>query len=189
MLQGSYADPGKAFCSYCGYPPMERWRSRAPRTCTRCHSGTVLRAAGGLQPSFDDPFLIVDEQLRLQAVSRNAEVVLMVTEPAAVGAPIEDFLISDNGDPDHIQLARLVEDAIAGSMEPAIVEMRTVSEPLVEFLARIAGCGPPPAALLTLIPHPVMQLERGPQVGRHGLSLVRGQARGGSGGQKGSHDG
>ena len=129
----------------------------------------VLRAPRGLQPSFDDPFVIVDGQLCLQAVSRNAEVVLMVREPAAVGAPIEHFLISDNGDSDHIQLSGLVEDAIAGSTEPAIMEMRTVSDPVVAFLARIAGCGPPPAALVTLMPHPGLQLERGRQVGRHGL--------------------
>jgi hypothetical protein len=153
MLNGSHADLSQAFCSYCGYPPMGRWRFRAHRVCMRCGVGTVLRAPEGSQPRFDDPFLIVDEQLRLRAVSRHAEVVLMVREPAAINAPLEDFLISDNGDRGHIMhLAGLVEDAIAGSTEPAFVEMRTVSDPVIAVVARIAGCGPPPAALVTLIP-------------------------------------
>jgi hypothetical protein len=118
----------------------------------RCQMGTVLRAPEGSSPRFDDPFVIVDEQLRLQAVSRQAEIVLMVSEPAAVNAPLEDLLISNNGDRDHIQLAGLVQDAIAGSTDPAYVEMRTVGDPLIAFVARIAGCAPPKAALVTLIP-------------------------------------
>ncbi len=101
MLQGSYVELSQPFCSYCGYPPVGRWRSRA-NECMRCHMGTVLRAPEGSSPRFHDPFVIVNEQLRLQAVSRQAEIVLMVSEPAAVNAPLEDFLISDNGDRDHI---------------------------------------------------------------------------------------
>lgn len=35
--------------------------------------GTVLHAPPGLQPPFDEPFVIVDARLRLQAVSRRAD--------------------------------------------------------------------------------------------------------------------
>jgi hypothetical protein len=120
----------------------------------RCELGTVLRAPPGLQPRFDEPFVIVDDRLRLQAVSHHAEVVLMVEEPAAVDAPLVDFLVSDNGDTDHADLARLVQRAVTGSTLAATVELRTVGDPQIGFVARVARCGPPPAALLVLTPGP-----------------------------------
>ena len=81
MLAGSRADLREAFCSYCGYPPTGPWRSRAHRVCMRCHRGMVLRAPPNAQPRFDEPFLIVDERLIVQAIPRRAERSLMVNEP------------------------------------------------------------------------------------------------------------
>src|SRR6185437_3341462 len=63
MPAASRADLRKAFCSYCGYPPMGPWRLRAHRVCMRCQMGMVLRASPNAQPHFDEPFLIVDERL------------------------------------------------------------------------------------------------------------------------------
>jgi hypothetical protein len=87
------ADLSPAFCSYCGYPPIGDWRSLALRVCMRCEMGTVLQTPPGLQPRFYEPFVIVDASLRLQAVSRRAEVILKVDEPAAVDVPIAEFLV------------------------------------------------------------------------------------------------
>jgi hypothetical protein len=72
-LHTSRADLSNAFSSYCGYPPMGRWRDCAHRVCMRCQMGVVLRAPEGAEPRHDDPFLIVDRELAVQAVSRNAE--------------------------------------------------------------------------------------------------------------------
>ncbi len=150
-MHTSRADLSQAFCSYCGYPPMGRWRGLAHRVCMRCEMGTVLRAPPGLQPRFYEPFVIVDAGLRLQAVSRRAEAMLAVQEPAAFEVPLEEFLLCRN-DRDQIDLARLVGRAIAGSKLAPRVEMRTDGDPAIEVVARIAGCGPPPAALLILTP-------------------------------------
>jgi hypothetical protein len=118
----------------------------------RCELGTVLHALPGLQPRFDEPFVIIDERLSLQAVSRRAESVLRVEEPAAVDVPLEEFLIADDGDPEHTHLRRLIAHAIAGSTRASTLKLHTVSDPQIGFVARIAGCGPPQAALVVLTP-------------------------------------
>jgi hypothetical protein len=152
MLQASRADLSQTFCTYCGYPPMGPWCSRAHRVCMRCEMGTVLRAPPGLQPRFDEPFVIVDQRLRVQAVSRRAEAVLGVDEPAAFDSPLEELLVSRNGDRGHKRIAALVEDAVAGSTRAKTIELRTTFDPLTRFVTRVAACGPPAAALLVLTP-------------------------------------
>ncbi len=150
MIYASRADLAQAFCSYCGYPPMGPWRTLAHRVCMRCESGMVMRAPPALQPRFDDPFVIVDDRLRLQAISHRAEVVLMADKPAALDAPLEDLFVPSNGDRDEILLARLVERAVAGSTSATTIGLRRIGDPESDFLARVSGCGPPPAALLIL---------------------------------------
>lgn len=150
-MQAARADLSEAFCSYCGYPPIGRWRSLAHRVCTRCEMGTVLLALPGLQPRFYEPFVIVDPCLRLQAVSRHAEVMLMVDEPVAVDLPLAEFLVCRT-DQDQIDLAGLVQRAVDGARLAARVQLRTVDDPTIAVLARVAGCGPPPAAVLILTP-------------------------------------
>jgi hypothetical protein len=150
-MHASRADLSQAFCSYCGYPPMGRWRSLAHRVCMRCQMGTVLSAPPGLAPRFYEPFVIVDASLRLQAVSRHAEVILKVDEPAAVDNPLADLLVCRT-DQDQFDLAGLVGRAVSGSWLALRVELRTVGDPPIEVVARVAGCGPPPAAMLILSP-------------------------------------
>jgi hypothetical protein len=145
----SGADLSEAFCSYCGYPPMGRWRSVAHRVCMRCQLGTVLRAPPGLQPRFYEPFLIVDACLRVQAVSHRAEALLKVEEPAAIDVPLAELLMCRT-DPDQIELGGLVGRAVAGARLAPRVQLRTVGDPAIEVLARVAGCGPPSAAALIL---------------------------------------
>jgi hypothetical protein len=158
-MHAARADLSQAFCSYCGYPPMGRWRSLAHRVCMRCEMGMVLHALPGLAPRFYEPFVIVDPHLRLQAVSRRAEVLLTVDERAAADVALAEFLVCRT-DPDQIDLAGLVERAVRGSRVATRVELRTIGDPAVEVVARLAGCGPPPAAVLILTPL------RTPRVGR-----------------------
>lgn len=117
----------------------------------RSEMGTVLRAPHGLQPRFYEPFVIVESRLRLQAVSYHAEVMLAVDEPAAVDVTLEEFLMCRN-DQDQLDLSGLVRRAVGGSRLATRVTMRTVGDPAIEVVARVAVCGPPPAALLILIP-------------------------------------
>jgi hypothetical protein len=149
-MHASRADLSQAFCSYCGYPPMGRWQSLAHRVCMRCEIGTVLRAPPGLQPRFYEPFVIVDSRLCIQAISHHAEVMLMVDEPAA-GVPLAEFLLC-RPSRDQIDLAGLVQRAVGGSILATGVELRTVGDPAIEVVARVACCGPPAAALLVLTP-------------------------------------
>ena len=150
-MHASRADLSQAFCSYCGYPPMGRWRSLAHRVCMRCEMGTVLRAPPGLQPRFYEPFVIVDPRLRIRAVSHHAEVMLMADEAAAVDLPLAEFLVC-HPSRDPIDLAGPVQRAVGGSRLATRVELRTVSDPAIDVFARVTGCSPPPAALLILTP-------------------------------------
>ena len=147
MPYASRADLSHAFCSYCGYPPMGPWRVRAHRVCMRCQMGVVLRAPAGAEPRHDAPFLIVDRQLAVQAVSRHAEVVLSVDEPAGIGTPLGELLICDD-----VEVALLVELAIARGAPSSGLELRAVAHPEIRLHVRVTACGPPPAALLVLTP-------------------------------------
>lgn len=152
MPHTSRADLSHAFCSYCGYPPMGPWRVRAHRVCMRCEMGVVLKAPPGAAPRYNDPFVIVDRQLAVQAVSRRAEVALAVKEPAGLHAPLEEFLICENGDHDRGELAALVELVFAGTEPSDRLELRTVVNPKVRLQVRVTSCGPPAGALLILTP-------------------------------------
>jgi hypothetical protein len=150
-MHASRADLSQAFCSYCGYPPMGRWQSLAHRVCMRCELGMVLRAPPGLAPRFYEPFVIVDAGLRLQAVSHHAEAMLEVDEPTAVDVPLAELLVCRT-DQEQLELARLVEGAVSGSRLATRVELRAAGDPPIDVVARVAGCGAPPAAVLILTP-------------------------------------
>ena len=148
----SRADLGHAFCSYCGHPPTGVWRARPHRVCMRCEMGVVLQAPAGAAPRYNDPFVIVDRQLAVQAVSRYAEVALSVEEPAGLDAPLEGFLIFNKGDHDRSELEALVELAFAGAEPSNRLELRTVATPEIRLQGRVTSCGPPLGALLILTP-------------------------------------
>ncbi len=152
MPHPSRADLSRAFCSYCGYPPMGPWRVRAHRVCMRCYMGVVLKAPPGAEPRYDDLFVIVDRRLSVQAVSRLAEAALSVEEPAGLNAPLEELLICNNGDHDRGELAALVELAFAGAEPSNRLELRAVANPETRLQGRITSCGPPLGALLILTP-------------------------------------
>jgi hypothetical protein len=152
MPHDSRADLGQAFCSYCGHPPTGRWRDRDHRVCMRCHLGVVLLAPPGAEPRSDDPFLIVDGKLAVQAVSRHAERVLSVDEPDGFGVPLEHLLISDDSESAGAAMAQLIERVLAGSQAPDTVKLRAVGDPDLRLHARISTCRHPLAALLVLAP-------------------------------------
>ena len=142
----------ETFCSYCGYPPRGRWRERPHRVCRRCKLGVMLHTPAPDVPGHDDPFVILDERLTVQGVSRGAEAVLSVDEASCVDHSLAELLISANGDGDGATIARLAALAVAGNPPPDRLELRTADDPVLRFRARLAPCGPPAAALLLLTP-------------------------------------
>jgi hypothetical protein len=175
-MHESRADLSQAFCSYCGYPPMGRWRSLAHRVCMRCEMGTVLRAPPGLQPRFYEPFVVVDARLRVQAVSHHTEAVLKVEEPAVIDAPLTELLMCRT-DQDQIDLAGAVGRALAGATLPTRVALRAARDPAIELVARVAACGPPPAGLLILTPLRTPRTRRSPGPQRWATVGDRGHGR------------
>ena len=118
----------------------------------RCQPGVILRAPAGTEPRYDAPFLIVDQQLAVQAISRHAQVVVSVDEPTGVGIPLEELLIFDIGHCENNEVALLVELAMAGAEPSEPLELRTVANPGIRLRGRVTRCGPPPAASFLLRP-------------------------------------
>jgi hypothetical protein len=115
----------------------------------------VVFAPAGQEPHYGDSFVIVDERLALRAVSRQAEVMLLVPEPAGVGVPLGAFLSSGDGDRHLRSLTELVELAVAGTPPSSSVALRRVGSPELRLRGRVTSCGPPPSALVVLSTYPV----------------------------------
>jgi hypothetical protein len=99
-----------------------------------------------------EPFLVVDEDLVVQAISRYAEAVLTVNEPASVAAPLDSFLSTDANGNETDALARLVRLAAAGTPADDALQMLTAHDSPRTFSVRVTSCGPPLAAMVILAP-------------------------------------
>jgi hypothetical protein len=123
----------------------------ASRVCTRCGLGLMVAAPPDAAPSPEDPFLLVDGQLSICAVSRLAEELLLTSETEVVNSHIGDLLV-----PADIEIAgpeslvNLIVHAARGPGETRDVVLRPAKEFGIRFWARIAPCGPPRAALIVL---------------------------------------
>jgi hypothetical protein len=149
-----YADrpqPDVRFCGHCGMPPADGSSEALTRVCARCELGLMMSAPPAAAPSPDDPFLLVDGQLSVCAVSRHAEDLLLIPETQAVNRHITDLLL-----PADIELAgpeslvNLIVHAARGVGETHDVVLRPAHEFGIRFWARVGPCGPPQAALIVL---------------------------------------
>src|SRR5947209_8579567 len=122
-----------AFCSYCGWPPKGAWHEQEHRVCGRCKLGMVLLAPADAAPSHDDIFLIVDWRLMVQGISRQAEEVLAVDEPAAVDVPLRKLVVPSRGARRAADLDRAVTRATRGAPLPNAVDVQTVGPPRIRF--------------------------------------------------------
>ena len=98
-----------------------------------------------------DPFLLVDGQLSICAVSRLAEELLLTSETDVVNSHIGDLLVPADieiGGPES--LVNRIMHAARGPGETHHVVLRPAKEFGIRFWARIAPCGPPRAALVVL---------------------------------------
>ena len=96
-------------------------------------------------------FCVVTFDLRVSAVSQAGESILG-KEQAVVGTPLLDLLTSPLGD-DH--LVKHAGQAAQRACEPVVMPVRLSSakaDRVGTMAARIATCGPPRAALITVEP-------------------------------------
>jgi hypothetical protein len=140
------------FCSRCGHPadePPHRPYLRG-RVCDRCGMGMMLTCSRDALPGDAAAFLIATFDLTVSAVSQAGEKIFG-PEQSVVGLHLLDLIRSPLGD-DH--LARHVGQAAQRACDPVVMPVRL--EPgrkprrIGTLAARIATCGPPRAALVTV---------------------------------------
>ena len=151
------SDRGKPirFCSRCGEPAEEpaKLGERFPRerVCRRCGMGMMLSCSRDAMPGSAAAFLVVTFDLRISAVSEAAERIFG-REQSLVGKPLLDVVTSPLGDD---QLARHAGQAAQRACDPTVMPVRLASggaHRVGTMAARIATCGPPRAALITVEP-------------------------------------
>ena len=141
------------FCSRCGQPaedPPGRPELRK-RVCGQCGMGLILTCPRDALPGEAAAFLILDYELRVSAVSEAAER-YFGKEKELIGSSLLDLVTSPLGDD---QLVRKATVAAQRPCDPVVMPLR-LREPTADSVgtmaARIATCGPPRAALLTVEP-------------------------------------
>jgi hypothetical protein len=142
------------FCSRCGHPseePPHRPQLRS-RVCERCGMGMMLTCSRDALPGEAAAFLIATFDLCVSAVSQAGERIFG-GEQSLVGKPVLDLLGSPLGDD---QLARYVGQAAHRDCDPVVMPVRLLGPQAASkvgtLAARIATCGPPRAALVTVEP-------------------------------------
>jgi PAS domain-containing protein len=137
-----------AFCGHCGARPR-RPPSQAELTslCEFCSIGVMLETDRAAAPD-GDPFVIVDANLEILAVSDRAETLLGMFEQDARGRPITDFMVGSErslGCTDNFAVA-IADSFISQRIELANAMLR--GRRGGELTLRIASCTPPRAALV-----------------------------------------
>jgi hypothetical protein len=141
------------FCSRCGHPadePPGRPELRR-RICERCEMGVLLSCSRDALPGAAAAFLICTYDLSVTAVSRAGERIFG-KEDKVVGVHLLDLVTSPLGDD---QLARHAGLAAARACDAVVMPLRLASprsDGIGTLAARIATCGPPRAALITVEP-------------------------------------
>ncbi len=113
--------------------------------------GMILTCPRDALPGASAAFLILDYELRVSAVSEAAER-FFGKEKALIGSGLLDLVTSPLGDD---QLARKASVAAQRPCDPVVMPLRLLApagESVGTMAARIATCGPPRAALLTVEP-------------------------------------
>jgi hypothetical protein len=138
------------FCGHCAASPIDTPSTASP-VCAACGAGVLLEARSDVVPGVDDAFLVVDSSLSVQTISRRAELALGIGHQGAVNRHLTELLIPAGVEDQrtHGLLVAIVR-AAGGEQDPARVFVRPASTFGVRLRARVAACGPRPAALLVL---------------------------------------
>ena len=113
--------------------------------------GVLLTCLHLALPGAQASFFIATANLRISAVSEAAEG-LLGAEDRLLGTYLPELLTSPMGDD---KLSRAVARAALRNREPVVLPVRGVgATSLVEgvLAARVSSCGPPRAALVTVVP-------------------------------------
>jgi hypothetical protein len=112
--------------------------------------GMILTCPRDALPGESAAFLILDYELRVTAVSEAGEL-FFGKEKAIMGSSLLDLVTSPLGDD---QLVRKASVAAQRPCDPVVMPLRLVApaDSVGTMAARIATCGPPRAALLTVEP-------------------------------------
>ncbi len=138
------------FCGRCAASAIETPASMS-QVCGVCGVGGLIEARSDVVPGVDEAFLVVDSSLSVQAISPQAERALGVGEQGAVNRHLTELLIPAGvGDQRTHGLIVAITRAAGGEQVPARVFVRPARTFGVRLQARIAACGPAPAALLVL---------------------------------------
>ncbi len=103
-------------------------------------------------PGARDAFLVVDSSLLVQAMSREAQSLLGMTEELAIDKPVAELLVPADAEAQGATgFAAAIAEAADGR-DPATARsfVRPWNTFGVRMRARIATCGPPRAALIVL---------------------------------------
>jgi hypothetical protein len=119
--------------------------------CGECGLGLILESRADVAPNAGDAFLVLDRALAVCAVSRGAERLLATSEPDAVNRHVTDLLMPAGAEQkDGESLSVAVAWAARGDAGIRTTVVRPANTFGIRLTARIAGCGPPRAALLVL---------------------------------------
>ena len=143
------------FCTRCGHPaedPPGQPELRK-RVCGRCGMGMILTCPRDALPGQAAAFLILDYELRVSAVSEAGER-FFGKEKTLIGTGLLDLVTSPLGDD---QLVRKATVAAQRPCDATVMPVRLLNPTssagsVGTMAARIATCGPPRAALLTVEP-------------------------------------
>lgn len=120
--------------------------------CGRCGMGMLLSCSRDAMPGEAAAFLIASFDLTVSAVSQAGERIFGA-EQLLVGAPVLDVVGSPLGDD---QFANYVGQAAQRACDPVVMPVRLharrAAATVGTLAARIATCGPPRAALVTVEP-------------------------------------
>ena len=123
------------------------------RVCGKCGFGLLIEAPGPVAPDAREAFIVVDHELRVQAVGRRAEDLLHVRESFVVGSELTDLLLPADSEQNGggVLTDAVFAAASDGQMPvPAHIALRGVEDPGLLLRARIGRCGPARAALIVL---------------------------------------
>ena len=141
------------FCGHCAAPsPNGAPPPPTARVCSSCGLGLLLEAREDAVPDSRDAFLVVDSALLIQAMSREAQSLLGLTEEQAIDKPVAEMLVPADAEAQgRTGFAAAIAQAADGQdPETARSVVRPWNTFGVRMHARIATCGPPRAALIVL---------------------------------------
>jgi PAS domain-containing protein len=139
------------FCGYCAAPaPEGAVPPPVSRVCRSCGLGLLLETRQDTAPSQHDAFLVIDSSLLVQALSRQAQSLLGLTEEEAVNRPVIELLTPADAETQGPPRFAAALAGAAASDDLGTAFVRPWNTFGVRMRARVAPCGPPRAALVVL---------------------------------------